>query len=392
MKLNIDKSSWKKVRLGDVATAPSIRINNPSESGFDRFIGNANIGQWDFRLTSWEHTDSVTSAMKGFETGDYLFVRRSLYASDFRERSPRATFAGVCSGDIITVREHPEKIADGFLIGVLNSPEIWKFVVANASGSITRRIKWRDLANYEFLLPPKDQQAKLAELLWAADEAKEAAAIFPNLLLNLQKAEFRNRAVEDPQSVARLGDILEDIIAGKSPKAASRPADASEYGVLKVSAVGNQSYVESENKALVSPDDFSPKYEVKAGFVLVTRANAVPSGVGRPCLVEKTRSGLMLSDKTLRLVPRQGATSERFLYQNLQSASYRSHVESVIGGTEAKNISQALLREAPIWNPPAEVQTEILTALKIQDETIIAAKKNCLAASQLLKSLIRQIF
>ena len=34
-------------------------------------------------------------------------------------------------------------------------------------------INWKDIANYEFLLPPKAQQAKLAELLWAMDEMVE---------------------------------------------------------------------------------------------------------------------------------------------------------------------------------------------------------------------------
>jgi restriction endonuclease S subunit len=173
MKFNIDKSKWKKVKLGSVAFEYSKRINNPSESEFDRFVGSSNIGQWDFRVQSWEATDSVTSAMKLFEPNDYLLVRRSLYASDFRERAPRAHFSGVCSGDILTIKENPEKIIDGFLIGVLNSPALWKYVVANASGSITRRIKWKDLANYEFLLPPKDQQAKLAKLLWAMDDVVE---------------------------------------------------------------------------------------------------------------------------------------------------------------------------------------------------------------------------
>jgi restriction endonuclease S subunit len=155
MNIVVNKSSWKKVRLGDVAFEYSKRINNPSESDYDRFVGSNNIAQWDFRVKSWEPTDSVTSAMKLFEENDYLLVRRSLYASDFRERSPRAHFNGICSGDILTIKENPELISDGFLIGILNSPTLWKFVVANASGSITRRIKWKDLANYEFLLPPQ---------------------------------------------------------------------------------------------------------------------------------------------------------------------------------------------------------------------------------------------
>ena len=74
MELKIDKSNWKKVKLGDVAFEYSKRINNPSESEFDRFVGSSNIGQWDFRVKSWETTDSVSSAMKLFEPNDYLLV------------------------------------------------------------------------------------------------------------------------------------------------------------------------------------------------------------------------------------------------------------------------------------------------------------------------------
>jgi type I restriction enzyme S subunit len=45
--------------------------------------------------------------------------------------------------------------------------------VKNSKGSVNPYINWKDIANYEFLLPPKDQQAKLAELLWAMDEVIE---------------------------------------------------------------------------------------------------------------------------------------------------------------------------------------------------------------------------
>ncbi len=182
MNLHVDKSQWTKVKLGDVATEYSRRINDPSSSDRERFVGSSCIGQWDFRVQEWESTESVTSAMKLFEKGDYLLVRRSLYASDFRERAPRAQFAGVCSGDILTIRENPEFIANGFLIGILNNPSIWSYIVANASGSITRRIKWKDLANYEFLLPPKDQQAEIAELLWALDDVLQSQFAFKDLL------------------------------------------------------------------------------------------------------------------------------------------------------------------------------------------------------------------
>ncbi|MDB4787556.1 restriction endonuclease subunit S [Flavobacteriales bacterium] len=214
MNLNVDKSQWTKVRLGDVATEYSSRINDPSSGDRERFVGSSCIGQWDFRVQEWESTESVTSAMKLFEEGDYLLVRRSLYASDFRERAPRAHFAGVCSGDILTIRENPELIADGFLIGILNNPSIWSYIVANASGSITRRIKWKDLANYEFLLPPKDQQAEIAELLWALEDSNEIYLGIEKKMSGLESAVSRQAFPMDRTEL--LGDLA-TLYSGGTP-------------------------------------------------------------------------------------------------------------------------------------------------------------------------------
>ena len=40
-------------------------------------------------------------------------------------------------------------------------------------GGLSPTINWSDLKHQEFLLPPKEQQAELAELLWAMDEVIE---------------------------------------------------------------------------------------------------------------------------------------------------------------------------------------------------------------------------
>ena len=37
--LNLDKSKWKPVKLGDLADEISIRVDNPGQSKYERFIG-----------------------------------------------------------------------------------------------------------------------------------------------------------------------------------------------------------------------------------------------------------------------------------------------------------------------------------------------------------------
>ena len=55
----------------------------------------------------------------------------------------------------------------------MNNEKFFDYAIKHSAGGLSPRVKFKDLANYEFLLPPKDQQAQLAELLWAMDEVIE---------------------------------------------------------------------------------------------------------------------------------------------------------------------------------------------------------------------------
>jgi hypothetical protein len=71
----------------------------------------------------------------------------------------------VCSGYAIVLRENREMIVEGFLPLILNTDDLWNFAIANAAGSMSKRVKWRDLAEYEFVLPPKAEQRRFADIL-----------------------------------------------------------------------------------------------------------------------------------------------------------------------------------------------------------------------------------
>jgi len=375
MELNIDRKNWKKVRLGDVATEYSNRINNPSKSEFDRFVGSSNIGQWDFRVQSWESTDSVTSAMKLFEPNDYLLVRRSLYASDFRERAPRANFHGVCSGDILTIKENSEKVIDGFLIGVFNSPELWKYIVANASGSITRRIKWKDLANYEFLLPPKDQQVEIAELLWAMDEVveKEKAVLAELDLLFLS---FSNLIFTKDKGIEKELWKIGELIMGQSPSGSSYNEKSEGMAFLQ----GNAEF------GTIHPTHIkyttAPNKIVKKNTILIS----VRAPVGDLNIADKEYcigrglAGLYIEDESLR----------DYVYNFLKFA--KSELEKKSTGSTFKAINKDTLSNLKLKIPPNSVIREnskklnrIIDSKKKQEFKISISKS-------LQKSLINQVF
>jgi type I restriction enzyme S subunit len=148
-----------------------------------------------------------------------------------------------------------------------------------------------------------------------------------------------------------LEDLLSDIQAGKSLLGTEVNVPNGKNAVLKVSAVGREGFRPEESKVLVNQDDFLSQFSVRSGDLLITRANT-PELVGMSCLVDRDYPNLMLSDKTLRLVPKVNAP-KMLLLEALRTAKFRQQLQSAATGTGAamKNISQAKLRELSVFWP-----------------------------------------
>ena len=69
-----------------------------------------------------------------------------------------------------------------------------------------------------------------------------------------------------------LGNLITHIDAGKSFVGDGRPANADEWGIIKVSAMTYGSFRENENKAVPPGQAFSTDAEIRPGDLLVSRA------------------------------------------------------------------------------------------------------------------------
>ncbi|MGC2998701.1 restriction endonuclease subunit S [Streptomyces sp. G35A] len=157
-----------------------------------------------------------------------------------------------------------------------------------------------------------------------------------------------------------VDDVLEDIEAGKSFTCLPRPAEDDEWGVIKVSAMTWGEFRPEENKALPPERVPNPDYEIQSGDILVSRANTVDY-VGAPVLVGPTRGKLLLSDKSLRLVPKSNV-DPNWLIHVLSSLPVRAYYsESATGTSDSmRNISQKVVRSAKIPVPRSDaVRKEI---------------------------------
>ncbi|GGZ66005.1 hypothetical protein [Streptomyces bluensis] len=169
----------------------------------------------------------------------------------------------------------------------------------------------------------------------------------------------------------RLGEWLTRIEAGKSPAAEDTPAGEGEWGVLKVSAVQPDGFAARENKVIRDMALVHPRYEVRHGDLLVTRANTEEL-VGLACVADMPPPRLLLSDKTLRLHVDGTRADRKFVQLVLARSESRHCVRALATGTSAgmKNIGQEQIRQLPVPDVPLEEQRGIVAAHAAFDRRI----------------------
>lgn len=211
-------------------------------------------------------------------------------------------------------------------------------------------------------LPPLDEQHRIVEIL--EDHLSRLAAAE----VGLRQAHLRLRALERSaldvcfgvgDGGVALSEIVEGITAGKSFGGADAPARDGEWGIVKVSSMTWGEFRPEENKA-VTGDRVDPRYEIREGDLLVSRANT-SEYVGASVLVGPVRPKLLLSDKSLRLQPRSGVCSE-WLWRALQAPSARSQISGLATGTKdsMRNISQGSLLKVRVPDADPDAQADAL--------------------------------
>ncbi|MGW3069320.1 restriction endonuclease subunit S [Streptomyces sp. NPDC001130] len=173
-----------------------------------------------------------------------------------------------------------------------------------------------------------------------------------------------SRALPHGWARGQLRDVLITIEAGKSFTCEPRPAEDDEWGIIKVSAMTWGSFQAGENKAVPAGKEINEKHEIRPGDILISRANT-REYVGAPVLVRDCRPKLLLSDKSLRLVPGH-EVDRRWLLYLLSSPQVRRHISDTATGTKdsMRNISQRALLDTPIDIPPIAEQHRIVDALE----------------------------
>ena len=352
-----------RVRLGDVAKEHKETCKG-DKSDYP-IVGLEHLEPECITLSQWsESTDNTFS--KVFRKGHVLFGRRRAYL----KKAAVAPFDGICSGDITVIEAIPGRIIPELLPFVIQNDALFDFAVGRSAGSLSPRVKWEHLKNYEFELPASEgEQCKLADVLWSIEQTRKSY----NSLLRATDELVKSQFIElfgDPGNNPKnwINGTIRDVVS-EVRYGSSRPASAD--GVFPYIRMNNITYDGkldlSDLKRINIPEQELEKCSVRKGDVLFNRTNSKEL-VGKTCLYD--RDELMVLAGFIIRVRVNSKILPEFLvaYMNLPYTKQLllSLCKAAIGQA---NINAQEFQNIPIYQPPVELQERYVSFAQQLDKS-----------------------
>lgn len=356
--LGSDRSRWRRVKFGQMAECVTDRVDNPAESGVERYVGLDHLDPGTLSIRRWGAPTDVESTKLRFKLGDVIFGKRRAY----QRKLAVADFEGICSAHAMVLRAHEKTVYPSFLPVFMQSDVFFDRALQISVGSLSPTINWKALAVQEFDLPPLDEQRRIAEMLWAIETAKTKSIAILVDLASLRQSLLMNSLDAYPNM--RFSTVVKNLTAGKSISAKNKASSPSNFGVIKISAIGPGKFIPSENKELFQDSDFLAQYSICKNDLLISRCNTADL-VGMCCVVHKDYPNLMLCDKTIRIELDNEIADFKFINEVLLSRKTRLQIEAAASGTSAsmKNITQLSILSLTLPIPPLGIQRELVSKL-----------------------------
>ena len=157
----------KTYKLGEIAKEHK-ETHKGSKVGIP-IVGLEHITPESITLSRWD-IDTDNTFSKVFRKGNILFARRRAY----QKKAAVAEFDGICSGDITVIEAIPGKVSERLLPFIIQNDHLFEYAVEKSAGSLSPRVKWEHLKEYEVTLPEIGEQEELADFLWKLEELSVA--------------------------------------------------------------------------------------------------------------------------------------------------------------------------------------------------------------------------
>ena len=358
---NILKPGWKVWRFDQMATNVNVRIDDPSKSGMEHYVGLEHLDSDSLKIRRWGTPGDVEATKLMFKKGDIIFGRRRAY----QRKLGVAEFDGICSAHAMVLRAKPEVVLPEFLPLFMQSDLFMNRAVEISVGSLSPTINWRTMAIQTFALPPIEEQRHISRRLLSSNAVVES---YRNLIAACEQL-WKSRTTElfsigSIEEIVPLGDLVS--YSSDGPFGSKLKTEHYSDKGARVIRLNNIDLLEfNDVDAVFVPMEYFRQlrgYEVKGGDIIIAGLGDDRIPMGRACIVPSS-IGPAINKADCYCLRLGENVSARYLVHFLNSNEGLKQSRAVSQGTTRKRLNLSNIRRLRIPYRPTDEQETIACEL-----------------------------
>lgn len=383
--ITIDKTGWEKYRFDEMVQNISERVE-PSQTDLDVYVGLEHIDPDSLHIKRHGHPSDVEGTKLLFYKGDIIFGRRRAY----QRKTALATTDGICSAHAMVLRAKEDVIDPLFLPFLFHSKSFIDMAITISVGGLSPTINWKDIAKQEFLLPPKPEQKRLADLLWAADEMiekeKKELKRLSVFRLSRLKELFRSASTH-----IRLKDLPIDEINGLWK---TDDTDSIEVSVIRSTEFSDYGTIcfDRLEPMPVKKSQYKTRKLIPADIIIERSGGSPDQPVGRVCYFEERYGEYSFSNFTSCIrVTDNNVILPKYLFYFLEYYWELGGTDRIQNQTTGiRNLDYELYKMIKVPMLSTEGQKQAINIIDKIQHTVFATKSQIEQLQQIKQELINK--
>lgn len=350
---------WARVRLEEVVINRSERVE-PRDMPDASYVGLEHVESDTGRLNGIGSARDVRSTANAYYKGDVLYGRLRPYLNKvlFADNS------GLCSAEFAVLV--PVEISPRFLAWRLRCDDVVRYAMSFNVGVHRPRIRWSQLRDFEFLLPPRREQDRIVEAVESAMDAVHRAA---NSLVEAEARllHFRAAVLHTQLPVNETSTVLGDVADVRSGLTKGRKikGEAKDVPFLRAANVQEGRLDLDEIKTIPATATERERFELRDGDVLLVEGSGSPHRLGQGWIWRGEISGCLHQNHVFRARPNRDLVMSEYLAWAMQSPAARDHFRRMAKTTSGlSTINRTQIEATPVPLPPLDEQREVVARLE----------------------------
>ena len=364
----------------------------PTEEDKYTYIGLEHLDAGSLTVTRWGSEIAPTGEKLVMQKGDVLFGKRRAY----QKKVAIAPFNGIFSAHGMVLRPRENVITSDFFPLFISSDYFLDEAIKISVGSLSPTINWSDLKELKFQIPTIDEQKRLAPMIWAAIDTKNAYQKLLSSIDELVKSQFiemfgdasigeikwKKLTVRDAIAKGYIDRPLDGNHGEKHPKGDDYVTSGVPFIMAQdlkdkhVDFSGCHFITEKQAKTL-------KKGWAKTGDVLLTHKGTI----GRVAVVQPSEYTDMLLTPQITYYRCLKDLDNEYLAAYFATDYFIKQLQSMITGTTRASVTITQQENLELIIPPMEMQHEFVAFVQQSDKSKFVAYQTTI--TQLFTCMIR---